>query len=71
LAAGRIGFFWFFLTETVLIDFFAQILRKFLIAFSIQIIPTKICLENSKVTEIFLKSLKLMNFFIHVSAAYS
>jgi hypothetical protein len=30
--------------------------------FSIQIIPTKVCLENSKVTEIFLKSLKLMNF---------
>jgi hypothetical protein len=38
-------------------------LSKFHIVLSAQIVPTKICLENSKVTETFLKSLKLMNLF--------
>jgi hypothetical protein len=66
-AVGRIWpradivFLCFYLQNTVLIVF-VQILSKFQIVFSIQIIPTKVCLENSKVTEIFLKSLKLMNF---------
>jgi hypothetical protein len=70
-AAGQIGFsFIFFYRNTVLIDF-VQFLGKFHTVFSTQIIPTKICLENSKVTETFLESSKLINFLIHVSAANS
>jgi hypothetical protein len=48
--------------------FLHSFLSKFVISFSTQVIPTKICLENAKITEFFLKSLKFMN-FIHVSAA--
>jgi hypothetical protein len=56
-------FLWNFLQKKFSIDFFVRFFSKFLIAFSIQIITTKICLENSKVTETFLKSLKVMNLF--------
>jgi hypothetical protein len=42
--------------------FFVHFFSKFHMVSSIQIILAKICLENSKVTETFLKRLKLMNF---------
>jgi hypothetical protein len=42
-----------------IIVFCSVFLSKFVIAFSTQVIPTKICLENAKVTEFFLKSSKL------------
>jgi hypothetical protein len=62
-------FCYFLYRNIVLIDF-VQFLGKFHTVFTTQIIPMKICLENSKVTETFLQSLKFMN-FIHVSAANS
>jgi hypothetical protein len=46
-------------------------LGKFHIVFSAQIIPTKVCLENSKVTKKNSEKIKVNEFFIHVSAAYS
>jgi hypothetical protein len=63
-------FFPVFIYRTQFLIVSVQILGKFHTVFSTQVIPTKICLENAKVTEIFLKSLKFMN-FIHVSAANS
>jgi hypothetical protein len=57
----------FVLQNTVFVDF-VQFFEQISNSFFIQIIPTKVCLENAKVIEIFLKSLKFMN-FIHVSAA--
>jgi hypothetical protein len=51
---GPIQFFCFSFTDYSFLIVFVQILSKFQIVFSIQIIPTKVCLENSKVTETFL-----------------
>jgi len=42
--------------------FFVHFLSKFYTVFSIQNIPTKFCLENIKVTEIFLQSIKVDEF---------
>jgi hypothetical protein len=69
-ATGPYSFPVTFLQITVLL-FFAQILGKFQIVFSIQIIPTKNLFREFKSYRFFLKRLKLMNFLIHVSAAYS
>jgi hypothetical protein len=51
-------FLCYFFQSTV----FVQILGKFHIVFAIQNYPLKFCLENRKVIEIFMQSLKFMNF---------
>jgi hypothetical protein len=68
-AVGQIVFPLFLFTEHSVNCFLSNFWANFNKVILFKLFQQKICLENSKVTETFLKSSKLMNLLIHVSAA--